>query len=52
MPASGVSQTGTTLSTDCNANDNGNAGCGVQVTAANSYGTGFNNAGGGWLVTF
>lgn len=36
--------------TDCNANDNGNAGCGVKVNKANSYGPGFNNAGGGYYA--
>lgn len=41
------SQSGTTLlQSDCNAN-NGNDGCGVTTTVANSYGDGFNNVGGG-----
>ncbi|GAA5875601.1 hypothetical protein JCM1840_003273 [Sporobolomyces johnsonii] len=36
---------------DCNANDNGNAGCSYTETASSSYGEAFNNAGGGVLVT-
>lgn len=34
-------------STDCDANDNGNAGCSFQDPSTNSYGQGFNAAGGG-----
>ncbi|KZT36648.1 endo-1,3(4)-beta-glucanase [Sistotremastrum suecicum HHB10207 ss-3] len=49
MPSYG-SQTGQVAGTDCNANDNGNAGCGVKVNKANSYGPGFNNAGGGYYA--
>ncbi|KZP18053.1 glycoside hydrolase family 16 protein [Athelia psychrophila] len=49
IPASGVSQSGKTVGTDCNANDNGNAGCGVQSTA-NSYGPAFNANGGGYYA--
>jgi len=49
MPG-GLAQTGNQVSTDCNANDNGNAGCGSQVNKANSYGPGFNNAGGGYYA--
>jgi len=45
------SQTGNTDSTDCNANDNSNAGCGVTDPRSYSYGAGFNNNGGGvWAV--
>ncbi|GAA5896886.1 hypothetical protein JCM5296_002581 [Sporobolomyces johnsonii] len=36
---------------DCNANDNGNAGCSYTETASSSYGEAFNNAGGGVIVT-
>jgi hypothetical protein len=35
------------FSTDCDASDNGNAGCSFHDTDTNSYGTGFNNNGGG-----
>ncbi|KAF7981763.1 hypothetical protein HWV62_31827 [Athelia sp. TMB] len=40
----------TTVGTDCNANDNGNAGCGVKSVDQASYGPAFNNAGGGWYA--
>lgn len=50
MPASGVVQTGKVAGTDCNANDNGNAGCGVKSVDQASYGPAFNNAGGGWYT--
>ncbi|PVG02131.1 hypothetical protein CPB86DRAFT_794390 [Serendipita vermifera] len=40
----------TTVNTDCNWAVNGNAGCGVNVDKANSYGSGFNMAGGGWYA--
>jgi len=49
MPSS-TTQTGTTVGTDCNANDNGNAGCGVQCNKANSFAAGFNSVGGGWYA--
>jgi hypothetical protein len=49
MPSSRT-ETGTQLLNDCSAADNGNSGCGVQVTQANSYGPGFNAAGGGWYA--
>lgn len=39
-----------TVGTDCNAADNSNSGCGVQVNKANSYGPPFNSAGGGWYA--
>ena len=35
------------FSTDCNANDNANEGCSFHDNDSNSYGTGFNNNGGG-----
>jgi len=51
IPANGaVSQYGTTVSTDCNANDNGNAGCGVKSPDTNSYGPTFNADGGGYYA--
>ena len=43
-------QTGTATSTDCNAFDNGNSGCGVQAPTASSYGPGLNAIGGGWYA--
>ncbi|GJJ06564.1 hypothetical protein Clacol_000757 [Clathrus columnatus] len=49
MPSS-TTQTGITTGTDCNAADNGNAGCGVQCNKANSFAAGFNGAGGGWYA--
>ncbi|KAF8590994.1 glycoside hydrolase family 16 protein [Ramaria rubella] len=52
MPATVSTQTGygTTVSTDCDANDNNNAGCGVKSTDPNSFAAGFNSAGGGWYA--
>ncbi|KZP26125.1 glycoside hydrolase family 16 protein [Athelia psychrophila] len=51
IPANGgVAQYGTTVSTDCNANDDGNAGCGVQSPDSNSFGPAFNAAGGGYYA--
>ncbi|KAF4308567.1 Glycoside hydrolase family 16 [Botryosphaeria dothidea] len=44
-------QSGTSGNTNCNAN-NAYDGCGVSSNTANSYGTGFNNAGGGVYATF
>ncbi|KAF8962582.1 2 beta-glucan [Flammula alnicola] len=49
MPSS-VAQTGTTLQTNCDADANNNAGCGVQMTDTRSYGSIFNNKGGGWFA--
>lgn len=49
MPATRT-QTGTTVGTDCNANDNGNAGCGVRAPTSNSYGPAFNSNGGGFYA--
>lgn len=40
----------TTVGTDCNANDNGNAGCGVASGDQKSYGPNFNANGGGWYA--
>ncbi|OCH86677.1 putative laminarinase [Obba rivulosa] len=48
MPASGSTMLGTVTSTDCNANDDGNAGCGVRAPSENSYGPLFNTQGGGF----
>ncbi|KAI9342095.1 concanavalin A-like lectin/glucanase domain-containing protein [Zopfochytrium polystomum] len=41
------SQTGTTLTTSCVSPGTDNSGCGVSATTANTYGAGFNSAGGG-----
>ncbi|EIM80631.1 endo-beta-glucanase [Stereum hirsutum FP-91666 SS1] len=49
MPSSRA-ETGRSVSTDCNAAVAGNAGCGVQITDANSYGPPFNNNGGGFYA--
>ncbi|KAF8646280.1 hypothetical protein AX16_007289 [Volvariella volvacea WC 439] len=49
MPGS-RQMTGTPSFLDCNAFVNGNAGCGVKLTSALSYGPTFNNNGGGWYV--
>ncbi|KAI0072358.1 putative laminarinase [Panus rudis PR-1116 ss-1] len=49
MPAS-RSQTGTATNLDCDANVNGNSGCGVTAPTANSYGPAFNANGGGWYA--
>ncbi|KAN0078477.1 glycoside hydrolase family 16 protein [Tylopilus felleus] len=51
IPASGVTQLGTTVSTDCDAEVDGNVGCGVQLTEDyNSFGPGFNSIAGGWYA--
>ncbi|CAG8753919.1 10682_t:CDS:2, partial [Acaulospora colombiana] len=42
-----ISDYRTTVNTDCNWAANRNAGCGVNVDKANSYGSSFNIAGGG-----
>jgi len=39
--------TGRSVGDNCDVAATGNAGCGVTITKANSYGTPFNNAGGG-----
>ncbi|KZV64904.1 glycoside hydrolase family 16 protein [Peniophora sp. CONT] len=49
MPSS-RSMTGSATGTDCNAAANGNAGCGVHISDANSYGPAFNANGGGWYA--
>ncbi|GLB43086.1 putative glycoside hydrolase family 16 protein [Lyophyllum shimeji] len=49
MPASRA-ETGTPSGLDCNAAVNGNAGCGVKLSEANSYGPPFNSNGGGWYA--
>jgi len=49
MPSS-TSQTGTTLTTDCDAFVNSNSGCGVAAPTTNSYGPPFNSNGGGWYA--
>ncbi|KAG8866034.1 hypothetical protein FRB97_004272 [Tulasnella sp. 331] len=51
MSNSSVIQTGTLETTDCNWQDNGNAGCGTRPNKANSYGPGLNSVGGGWYIT-
>ncbi|KAI0314134.1 hypothetical protein OF83DRAFT_1138228 [Amylostereum chailletii] len=43
-------QTGTTTQNNCDTNVDGNAGCGVHSTGANSYGPAFNSNGGGWYA--
>ncbi|KIK58774.1 glycoside hydrolase family 16 protein [Collybiopsis luxurians FD-317 M1] len=48
MPASRT-MTGTVLNNDCDADDDGNEGCGVQF-AANTFGPSFNSQGGGWFA--
>ncbi|EIM80617.1 2 beta-glucan [Stereum hirsutum FP-91666 SS1] len=49
MPSS-RSETGNIVGTDCVAADAGNAGCGVQMADANSYGPPFNSNGGGFYA--
>ncbi|KAG5221354.1 glycoside hydrolase family protein [Salix suchowensis] len=39
-----------TVSTNCDAAVNWNQGCGTRFAKANSYGAGFNSAGGGWFA--
>jgi len=43
-------QTGSTYGSNCDVSQTGNAGCGVGSGKPNSYGTPFNNAGGGAYV--
>ncbi|TFK92177.1 glycoside hydrolase family 16 protein [Polyporus arcularius HHB13444] len=51
--APGVQQLGTTKGTDCSAGVNSRVGCAVTDTRDNSFGAGFNNAGGGvWATQF
>ncbi|KAG0703323.1 glycoside hydrolase family 16 protein [Suillus ampliporus] len=50
MPNS-TTQSGTTMTTNCDATVDYNVGCGVQLTEDdNSFGPGFNNIGGGWYA--
>ena len=37
-------------STNCDANANNNAGCGVRASLSSTYGPAFNQAGGGWYA--
>lgn len=39
-----------TVSSNCDAAVNHNQGCGTRFAKANSYGAGFNSAGGGWFA--
>ncbi|TFK50267.1 endo-1,3(4)-beta-glucanase-like protein [Heliocybe sulcata] len=50
MPAGNRTETGIIETTDCDAYDNSNAGCGVAAPTANSYGPAFNADGGGWYA--
>ncbi|KAJ7349959.1 endo-beta-glucanase [Mycena albidolilacea] len=43
--------TGTALNLDCDTAVAGNAGCGVKLSQATSYGPAFNANGGGWYAT-
>ncbi|KDQ61179.1 glycoside hydrolase family 16 protein [Jaapia argillacea MUCL 33604] len=43
-------QSGTTTSTNCDAAVASNTGCGVSFSKVATYGSAFNNAGGGWYV--
>jgi len=47
QPATGRTMMGLSQSTDCNANDNSNQGCGVKSSFSNSFGPPFNANGGG-----
>lgn len=49
MPSS-TSQTGTTLTTTCDAYVNSNTGCSVAAPTLNSFGPSFNANGGGWYA--
>ncbi|CAA7267292.1 unnamed protein product [Cyclocybe aegerita] len=49
MPASRA-QTGTALLNNCDVAASNNAGCGVRMTDTRSYGSIFNNKGGGWFA--
>ncbi|EKM60723.1 glycoside hydrolase family 16 protein [Phanerochaete carnosa HHB-10118-sp] len=50
MPTSRT-MTGTATGNNCDVNTDGNTGCGVQASTANSYGPSFNANGGGWYAT-
>ncbi|KAI0292598.1 2 beta-glucanase [Multifurca ochricompacta] len=49
MPASRT-MTGTHTGLVCDSSKTSNAGCGVTINDGSSYGTGFNNNGGGWYA--
>ncbi|KAK0445175.1 endo-beta-glucanase [Armillaria borealis] len=51
MPSDSRSQSGVSLQNDCDVNVNSNAGCGVQLQNSISYGSGFNDNGGGWYAS-
>lgn len=44
-------QSGTTNGLNCDGSQNGNTGCGISSSNTASYGTGFNNVGGGVYAT-
>ena len=46
----GRAQSGKTISTNCDASANFNQGCGTSFSSVKSYGSGFNDNGGGWYV--
>ncbi|TFK92165.1 glycoside hydrolase family 16 protein [Polyporus arcularius HHB13444] len=50
QPAVGRAMSGLPVTNNCDVAANGNAGCGVQATAPNSYGKSFNAAGGGFYA--
>jgi len=50
MSNSTITQTGTLKTTDCNWQDNSNAGCGTVPNKPNNYGPALNSVGGGWYV--
>ncbi|KIK89907.1 glycoside hydrolase family 16 protein [Paxillus rubicundulus Ve08.2h10] len=51
IPATGVNQLGTTISTNCDATVNYNQGCVVDFSEdGNSFGPNFNRIGGGWYA--
>jgi hypothetical protein len=43
-------QNGTTVSTNCDATANNNAGCGTSFSSSKSFGAGLNGNAGGWYV--
>ncbi|KAK0232388.1 2 beta-glucan [Armillaria nabsnona] len=50
MPSGSRAQSGVSLQNECDVNVNSNAGCGVQLQNSISYGSGFNDNGGGWYA--
>jgi len=50
MSGASISQSGTSLQTNCDASVNSNSGCGVLDSRTSSYGSGFNANGGGVFV--